>query len=101
MFLTESQLYIIRKLDDDQERDISQLVIPTDEEYAFMDSIAGQMTLDNYLALPEAERKKWYINCNPGSPRSTGGTDASTGEKIYSTGFFFEPWNPSILNRVY
>ncbi|WP_295980693.1 hypothetical protein [uncultured Akkermansia sp.] len=101
MFLTKSQLYLIRKLDDDQERDISQLIIPTDEEYAFMDSIAGKMTLDDYLALPEPERKKWYINCNPGPPRLTGGTDAATGEEIYSTGFFFEPWHPNILDRIY
>lgn len=101
MLLTKSQLVQIRQLDDDQENNLDRLITPVDEEWAFMNTIAGDMTLEDYVALPESERRKWYINSNPNIQTHRIGFDKNKGEDMYITGFFFEPWHPSILDRIY
>ena len=79
----------------------SRHTFPEDMEYAFMDLLAPEMTLERYLAMPEQERKKWWINCDTQPAAPTGFTDPENGEEIYATHYYFEPASPEILDPNY
>ncbi|MCC8149117.1 hypothetical protein [Akkermansia sp.] len=98
MILTKSQLDRITALFEAQELPDT---FPDDADFEFMETIAGDMTLDDYLALPEAARRKWWISSEIDAVRPLGFTDLDTGEDLYQTGFYFEPVAPNILDRIY
>lgn len=98
MILTKSQLDRITALFDTQELPDT---FPDDAEFEFMETIAADMTLEDYLALSEQERQKWWISSEIDAVRPLGFTDIETGEDLYQTGFYFEPATPNILDRVY
>lgn len=98
MYLTKSQLETMDALFDAQELPGTFL---SDEEYAFMDLIAPEMTLERYLAMPPEERRKWWINCDTQPSKPTGITSLETGEELYFTHYYFEPVSPGILDRIY
>ncbi len=92
MFLTESQLKKIRELRHLQFVNREKQVVPTIHEVAQMRKKAPNMTLDDYLALSDDERRKWMISANPRDPTQNLGFDEKLGEDVYYTSFFFEPW---------
>lgn len=98
MILTHSQLEQIRRLFNAQELPDT---FPDDSEVAFMEAIAADMTLADYLSLPDQERRKWWISSEIDAVRPLGFTDLETGEDLYQTGFYFEPVAPNILDRIY
>lgn len=98
MYLTTSQL---AAMDDLFDRQTLPDTFPGDMEYAFLDLLAPEMTLDRYLAMSAADRRKWWINCDTQPPVSTGLPDPETGEEIYATHYYFEPVTPEILDRIY
>lgn len=98
MYLTKSQMDKMDALFDAQELPDT---FPGDMEYAFMDLLAPEMTLERYLAMSEQERKKWWINCDTQPAAPTGFTDPENGEEIYATHYYFEPASPEILDRIY
>lgn len=98
MYLTKSQLATMHSLF--QEMELPD-TFPEGMEYAFMDLLAPEMTLERYLAMPDAERKKWWINCDTQPSEPTGIMDIETGEEIYATHYYFEPASPEILDRIY
>lgn len=98
MILTKSQLDRITALFNAQELPDT---FPDDAEFEFMETIAADMTLADYLSLPEQSRRKWWISSEIDAVRSLGFADLETGEDLYQTGFYFEPVTPSILDRIY
>lgn len=98
MILTKSQLDRITALFDAQELPNT---FPDDAELKFMETIAADMTLADYLSLPEQERRKWWIGSEIDAVRPLGFADLETGEDLYQTGFYFEPVTPNILDRIY
>ena len=98
MYLTKSQLGTMDTLFDAQELPDT---FPSDEEYAFMNLVAREMTLERYRAMLDTERRKWWINCDTQPSKPTGITDLETGEEIYATHYYFEPASPEILDRIY
>jgi len=98
MILTRSELEQIRRLFDAQELPDA---FPDDLEFSFLEVLAPTMTLKDYLAMPEQERRKWWINAVPDSVYPLGFTDWETGEDLFDTGFYFEPVCPGILDRIY
>lgn len=98
MILTSSQLKQVQQIFDAQELPEA---FPDSLEFAFLEVLAPDMTLGDYLAMPDTERQKWWINSRIMPPEPLGMTDPETGEELFETGFYFEPVNPEILNRVY
>ncbi len=101
MIVTESQLMTFQKIRDDIHQHPEKSVVPSKEEVKRMESVRYNMSADAYLTLPEEERKKWYINLIPTYPHRFLRFDEQKKENLYSIGFYFEPWDPSILNRKY
>ncbi len=100
MLLTKKELELIIKLRHEKAKHRDKLIQPSAEESKLMQIIRKNMTLADYLALPEEEQRKWHINSIPHIPTEYWYTN-DKGEEMYSTSFFFEPWTPEILNRVY
>ncbi|MDO4410545.1 MAG: hypothetical protein Q4C05_04620 [Akkermansia sp.] len=101
MILTKKELELIRKLREEKSKHRDKLIEPSAEESKLMQIIRKNMTLADYLALPEEEQRKWYINCDPRLRPPVYWYTNDNGEEIYMTSFYFEPWTPEILNRVY
>lgn len=101
MLLTKKELELIIKLMHEKDKHPDKLIQPSAEESKLMRIIRKNMTLADYLALPEEEQRKWYINCDPRLRPPVYRYTNDKGEEMYSTSFFFEPWTPEILNRVY
>jgi len=59
MILTRSELAKMDELFNAQELPDT---FPDDLEFSFMEVLAPAMTLQDYLAMPEQERRKWWIN---------------------------------------
>lgn len=98
MILTRSQLKQAQRLFDSQQLPDT---FPDGIEFAFLQILAQDMTLEGFLAMPEAERQKWWLSSRIMAPDPIGLTDPDTGEDLFDTGFYFEPVTPEILNRVY
>ena len=52
-------------------------------------------------AMPEQERRKWWISSQIMEPIPLTGPDLETGEDLFVTGFYFEPVAPNIPDRIY
>ncbi|GEM_PF-163992 len=74
---------------------------PDDLEFSFLEVLAPTMTLKDYLAMPEQERRKWWISSQIMEPIPLTGPDPETGEDLFVTGFYFEPVAPNIPDRIY
>lgn len=74
---------------------------PDDLEFSFLEVLAPTMTLQDYLAMPEQERRKWWISSQIMEPIPLTGPDLETGEDLFVTGFYFEPVAPNIPDRIY
>lgn len=98
MILTKSQLDRITALFNAQELPDT---FPDDAEFEFMETIAADMTLEDYLALAPDQRRMWWISSEIDAVRPLGFTGPETGEDLYQTGFYFEPVAPNILDRIY
>ena len=98
MILTRSELAKMDELFDAQELPDT---FPDELEFSFLEVLAPTMTLQDYLAMPEQERRKWWINAVPVSVFPLDVPDQETGEPLFMTGFYFEPVCPGILDRVY
>ena len=90
MILTRSELAKMTELFDAQE-------LPD----TFPDVLAPTMPLQDYLAMPEQERRKWWISSQIMEPIPLTGPDLETGEDLFVTGFYFEPVAPNIPDRIY
>ena len=92
MILTAEELDVITELFYAQRLPSS---FPSPDECDFMDIIADEMTLDQYLWLPPPEKAKWWINYNPEIKMME--LDDGT---IFAP-FYFEPVTRDIQERVY
>lgn len=98
MILTRSELAKMAELFDAQELPDT---FPDDLEFSFLEVLAPTMTLKGYLAMPEQERRKWWISSQIMEPIPLTGPDPETGEDLFVTGFYFEPVAPNIPDRIY
>lgn len=98
MILTRSQLAQMQRLFDGQALPDT---FPGELEYAFLGLLAQDMTLQDYVDMPDAERRKWWISSRIMAPVPLPFADPETGEELFETGYYFEPVSPEILNRVY
>lgn len=98
MILSRAQLAQMQQLFDGQ---TLPATFPGELEYAFLGLLAQDMTLQDYVDMPEDERRKWWISSRIMAPVPLGFTDPETGEELFETGFYFEPVSPEILNRIY
>ncbi len=101
MLLTKEELELIRKLRTKKHSHPENLIIPSDEETQLMEIIRKDMTLTDYLSLPEIEQKKWYINANHRDFPIEGPFTNSEGKEVWGAPYYFEPWHPDILKRKY
>ena len=88
MILTRSELAKMAELFDAQELPDT---FPDELEFSFLEVLAPTMTLKDYLAMPEQERRKWWISSQIMEPIPLTGPDPETGEDLFVTGFYFEP----------
>ena len=93
MILTRSELAKMAELFDAQELPDT---FPDELEFSFLEVLAPTMTLKDYLAMPEQERRKWWISSQIMEPIPLTGPDPETGEDLFVTGFYFEPVAPNI-----
>ena len=98
MILTRSELAKMTELFDAQELPDT---FPDDLEFSFLEVLAPTMTSKDYLAMPEQERRKWWISSQIMEPIPLTGPDPETGEDLFVTGFYFEPVAPNIPDRIY
>lgn len=98
MILTRSELAKMDELFNAQELPDT---FPDDLEFSFLEVLAPSMTLQDYPAMPEQERRKWWISSQIMEPIPLDVPDLETGEDLFVTGFYFEPVCPGILDRVY
>ncbi len=101
MLLTKEKMDLMRKLMDLQDMNPENLITPSEEEAQLMEIIRSDMTIDDYIALPEEEQKKWYININPYDFSIEGPFINSEGKEVWFVPYYFEPWHPDILKRKY
>ncbi len=87
MILTRSELAKMAELFDAQELPDT---FPDELEFSFLEVLAPTMTLKDYLAMPEQERRKWWISSQIMEPIPLTGPDPETGEDLFVTGFYFE-----------
>ncbi len=102
MILTESQIKQIVSLKSKQWGNVKagRMIRLSHEEYVERSKDMSEMTLEKYLCLSDEEQRKWYINAKPMEPELID-VDPQTGEEIYRTGFYFEPWSSSLLEWEY
>ena len=93
MELTQEQLNKITELSYAQKLPST---FPSEDELEFMETIAEDMTLDQYLAMPDKEKAKWRINYNPGMELM----ELAKAGKVYAP-FYFEPVTEDIRERIY
>ena len=72
MILTRSELAKMTELFDAQELPDT---FPDDLEFSFLEVLAPTMTLQDYLAMPEQERRKWWISSQIMEPIPLTGPD--------------------------
>lgn len=101
MLLTKEEIELIRKLRTEKHCHPENLIIPSDEEAQLMEIIRSNMTLEDYLSLPEEEQKKWYINSNFMKFPIEKLYVNSEGKEVWFAPYYFEPWHPDILKRKY
>lgn len=101
MLLTKEEIELMSKLETEKHCHPENLIIPSDEEAQLMAIIRKDMTLADYLSLPEEEQRKWYINSNFMEFPHEMLFVNSEGKEVWFTSFYFEPWHPDILKRKY
>ncbi|MEG0144340.1 MAG: hypothetical protein RSA21_09655 [Akkermansia sp.] len=73
---------------------------PTDDEWEKLEKESDAMTLEKYLSLSEAEKKKWWVEADPNGQIFTL-KNPETGELFYSIPIGFSPVSSDILDRIY
>lgn len=101
MLLTKEELELIKEVANSENQRPENLIIPSDEEAQLMEIIRKDMTLADYLSLSETEQRKWYINANFQDFSIEGPFTNSEGKEVWGAPYYFEPWHPNILKRIY
>lgn len=91
MILTRSELEQIRRLFDAQELPDT---FPDDLEFSFLEILAPTMTLKDYLAMPEQERRKWWISSQIMEPIPPDRAGPGNGGRSLCYRFLFRACSP-------